>query len=117
VPTHPVAGQVFFRNKPVAEAMVVFHPLSTNAAMPNKPIAYTDSAGNFVLTTMKTGDGAPAGEYAITIELREAVLQGEEKTRSGRSLLPERYRHPDKSGLRYRVTADKNEVPRIDLKN
>lgn len=116
VPTHPVSGQVYYRNKPLAEALIVFHALDDSPQSPNKPMAYTDADGNFTLTTLKQGDGAPVGEYAITIDLREAVLQGEEKVRSGKSLLPERYRNPAKA-VRFRVEAGHNRVPRIDVKD
>ena len=115
VPRHPVRGQVFYRKKPLADAQVVFHVVDNSPQAANKPIAITDEQGRFALTTMSRGDGAPPGEYVITIELRELVTVGEEKVRSGRSLLPERYRHLEKSGLRFRVEKGENEVARIEL--
>ncbi|MBI3822329.1 MAG: hypothetical protein HY289_06580 [Planctomycetes bacterium] len=115
--THPVRGQVYYRDKPLAEALIVFHALDASDHAANKPIAYTDSEGKFTLTTMKPGDGAPAGEYAITVDLREAVLVGEEKTRSGKSLLPERYRNVQKAVFKFRVEPGENIVPRLDVKD
>ncbi len=115
VPRHPVRGQVFYRNQPLREAQVAFHCADGSPQADSKPIAVTDSEGRFQLTTLKQGDGAPLGEYAITIELRELVTVGEEQVRNGRSLLPERYRVAEKSGLRFRVEKGENQVPRIDV--
>jgi len=115
VPTHPVRGQVHYRGQPVAEARIAFHCVDQSPQAANQPIAITDAQGRFTLTTMKQGDGAPLGEYAITIELRDLITVGEEQVRDGRSLLPERYRTPEKSGLRFRVGKGENEVPRIDI--
>lgn len=115
VATFPVRGQVTFRGVPLAEAQVVFHCVDGSPQTANKPMAFTDSDGRFHLTSMKSRDGAPPGEYAITVELRDLVVVGEEKVRNGRSLLPERYRVPEKSGLRFRVEKGENETPRIDL--
>jgi len=112
---HPVAGQVLFQGQPLAEAMVVFHPLLPTTEKIPQPIATTDAAGRFVLTTLKSSDGVPAGEYAITIELREPRLIGEEIVRDGPNLLPVQYASPKDTPLRYKVTPGKNEVPEIRL--
>src|SRR5262245_26961324 len=68
---HPVRGQVLYKNRPVERALVVFHPVGELPAGVQKAIAYTDAEGRFRLTTDKPGDGVPAGEYLITMELRE----------------------------------------------
>jgi hypothetical protein len=100
---------------PVAEAVVVFHPLAEEARTSPKPVAHTDAHGAFSLTTLKQGDGAPAGEYAITVELREPRLVGEEYTRDGGHLLPERYADPATTGFRYTVMPGENEVPPLEI--
>src|SRR5262245_14244045 len=110
-PRHTVKGRVVMNESPVAEATVVFYPLAEQAQSFPKPLAQTDAKGEFALTTLTQADGAPAGEYAITVELREPRLVGEEYTRDGRHLLPERYADPASSGLRYKVIAGSNEVP------
>ena len=76
---YSVRGQVLYKNRPVVRAMVVFHPLEGRSARDPKPIAYTDDEGRFSMTTDRPGDGAPAGEYAITVELREKTPTGVEK--------------------------------------
>jgi hypothetical protein len=110
-----VQGKVVFQNQPLAEAMVVFHPLTAPAEKSPQPIGQTDAAGHFVLTTLKTGDGAPAGEYSITVELREPRQIGEEIVRDGPNLLPALYASPKETPLRHKVIPGQNDVPEIKL--
>jgi hypothetical protein len=102
--------------KPLAEAMIVFHPA---AATPGaaQPIAYSGPQGQFVLTTRDQNDGAIAGEYAITVELRAPRLVGDETIRDGKNVLPVKYARPETSGLRYTVVEGENTVPPIELKS
>jgi len=111
----PVHGQVLMGGKPLAEAMVAFHPLGEHPAKAPRPVAYCDQEGRFTLTTLKSGDGAPPGRYAITIELREAKLIGEEVVRDGRNLLPPQYGNPQRSPLKCEVVAGDNAVPPIHV--
>jgi hypothetical protein len=112
---HPVQGKVLYQNQPLAEAMVVFHPLFASADKFPQPIAHTDAEGRFILTTLKSGDGAPEGEYAITVEFRDSRQIGEEMVRDGRNLLPPRYGNPSDSQLQYKVVPGPNTVPDIKL--
>ena len=112
---HPVEGKVLYQNQPLAEAMVVFHPLVPPAEKIPQPIGNTNAEGRFVMTTLKSGDGAPIGEYAITIELREPRQIGEEVVRDGPNLLPPKYASPKDTPLRHTVVPGKNEVPGIKL--
>lgn len=114
-PIHPVQGQVVWNGQPLADAMVVFHPLDEARGGSPKPLAQTDSGGWFQLTTLRQGDGARAGEYAVTVERRERVIVGEEMVRHGRNQLPERYSRPETSGLRCRVQPGLNELPAFQL--
>lgn len=114
---YPVSGIVLLDGKPLAEAEVVFHPPADLERKFPKPTAQSDVEGRFRLTTQQPFDGAPAGEYMLTVELREPRLAGEEMVRDGANLLPPRYASPTESGLRFTVTAGTNEVPTIELQN
>jgi hypothetical protein len=111
----PVRGQVLMGGKPLAEAMVIFHPLDQPPLRVPQPVAFCDGEGRFALTTLKTGDGAPAGRYAVTIELRASRLVGEELVRDGRNLLPPQYGNPKQTPLNFSVGAGKNEMPAIQI--
>ena len=67
VAVYPVAGKVLFNGQPAERAMVVFHPLGANDPRALRPLATVAADGTFRLTTYTTGDGAPEGEYAVTI--------------------------------------------------
>jgi hypothetical protein len=114
VPLHSVRGQILYNNRPVARAMVIFHPLGEYPEKLPRPIAYTDAEGRFRMTTDRPGDGVPAGEYAVTVELREKTRTGVEKVR-GRNLLPDRYSKPESTKLRCRVQEGPNELPPMNL--
>jgi hypothetical protein len=111
-PVYPVSGQVLLAGQPLAEALVVFHPIDqTRRSLP----AYTDTSGRFRLTTHQPGDGAAAGAYAVTIEYRDLVQEGDEQSRAGQNRLPARYGQPETSGLRCEIIAATNELPAWNL--
>lgn len=64
VSVFPVEGRLLVAGEPAAKAQVVFHPLGESVF---RPVAFTDADGRFRLMTYTAGDGAPAGEYAVTI--------------------------------------------------
>jgi hypothetical protein len=98
---------VLFDDRPLAEARVVFHPV---ASTQRSLMAITDSRGEFSLTTYEPNDGAPAGEYRVTVEYRELVQEGDEMVRAGANLLPANYASQADSGLRCTVNAEKNQL-------
>jgi hypothetical protein len=67
-PVFPVSGKVLFNGRPAAGALIAFHPaeeLDNPRAL--RPIATVARDGTFRLTTYDTNDGAPAGEYVVTV--------------------------------------------------
>lgn len=113
----PVRGRVLYDSKPLAEAMIVFHPLDGEIPDTPRPLAYTDKDGEFELTTMNPRDGAPAGDYAITVEWRDLRADGDEMVRDGPNLLPDRYGDPKRSGLQFTVVEGENEVAPLELQS
>lgn len=59
----PVSGTVNYNGSPVEGATVTF-AAGTSARSSS---GLTDSSGKFKLTTFDTNDGAPVGEYVVTI--------------------------------------------------
>ncbi|MBX3420915.1 MAG: carboxypeptidase regulatory-like domain-containing protein [Pirellulaceae bacterium] len=53
---------------PIRDATVVLHPVTELSDEAIRPRALTDADGKFRLTTYKQHDGAPAGEYRVTIQ-------------------------------------------------
>lgn len=114
VPVHPVQGKLVYRGRPIAEATVVLHSKG-GPQRGQRPLAYTDAQGRFTLTTTRPGDGAPPGEYVVTVELRAPVTVGDEQVREGRHLLPPRYSRAETSPLRLRVVPGENPMTTLTL--
>lgn len=110
-PRYPVLGEVHANDVPLADALVVFHPQFATPPGQPKPLAITDAQGKFQLTTLQANDGAPPGDYCITVELQQERLSGEELTRDGPNLLPAKYARPETTPFRFTVTSGKNEAP------
>jgi hypothetical protein len=66
----PVKGQVLLNGKPVKGALVTFHPISSALPKNITPTGHTDENGDFAITTYEKEDGAPAGDYGVTITMK-----------------------------------------------
>lgn len=112
---YPISGTVMRDGKPVVEAIVVLHPTAEIEAIRQKPMAFTDESGQFVVTTFERGDGAPAGDYQVTVVQRAPKLVGEEMVREGSNLLPARLNDPSASGISVSVVAGENSPWAIEV--
>jgi hypothetical protein len=114
-PVFPVRGQILGPNqRPALGALVVFHPVNPDPADPVKPLGRVDDKGRFTLTTYQEGDGAPAGEYVITVTW--PVPKKTPFDAEGGDQLQGRYANPQRSALRFSVEkVAENEVPVIRL--
>lgn len=72
-PPVPVSGKVVLEGKPVEGAVVTFHSKDPGGRSAS---GRTGSDGTFKLTTVKTDDGAPPGDYVITIAKQESKVPG-----------------------------------------
>ncbi len=67
VKTTPVKGKVLVDGKPVTNIWVTLHPENeTKESL--LPKAQSDASGNFAVGTYIGADGAPPGNYKITVE-------------------------------------------------
>lgn len=108
LPLHPVNGQVIYQGKPAAGAWVVFHP-KTDPNLP-KPKAQVDNQGNFALSTYGPADGAPVGEYAVTVEWFKINTNAVDPL-AGLNLLPAKYSAPHTTTVVAKVAEGTNSVP------
>src|SRR5262245_47289206 len=115
VPVFKTAGKISFRNQPVDGAFLVLHPKAAPMADVPRPTAHVKADGSFEATTFDTADGAPAGEYVVTIEWHKLVKVGGEWT-PGPNLLPPKYGNPATSDLVVKIAEGKNELPAIVLR-
>jgi hypothetical protein len=68
---YTVTGSVLFEGQPAEGATVVLHPEDRSITI--RPRGVVDADGSFELTTYLPGDGAPVGEYKVTIDWRKPV--------------------------------------------
>ncbi len=106
--TEQASGQVLVNERPIANAVVIFHPVNANADAV-RPTGRTDEQGRFKLSTNKDGDGAPAGEYKVTITAYQSIENRNEDSRIV-NYLPARYGQPETSNLTVTIGKGKNEI-------
>jgi hypothetical protein len=113
-PVHPVRGQVLVDGKPAAKAQVLLHPAEGGQNEPH-PTGQTDDQGYFTLTSYTNGDGAPEGDYAVTVTWFRVFGGREEVVR--RNVLPPRYAAPQSSQLRVTIAKGNNELTPLQLRS
>jgi hypothetical protein len=64
---YPVEGKLTFNTEPMAGAMVTFHPAGDADPRALRAQATAAADGSYKLTAYVSGDGAPAGEYVVTV--------------------------------------------------
>ena len=115
VPVVPVAGAVVFDGKPTPGALVVFHPAQGDQS-PTPPAQGTvRDDGSFELTTYTANDGAPPGEYKVTIEWRPLIKDNGD-VKVGPNMLPDRYSRPKTTDLVVRVAEGPNRLAPLQVK-
>jgi hypothetical protein len=121
---YPVHGYVFANGKPAEGARIMFHPVDdTPGEVPViRPSAMVDADGSFHLASYTAKDGAPPGEYQVTIDwlppgfTRQQAHEYEAKQMNP-DKLGSRYAKAKSSGLRATVTEGPNELEPFQLKN
>ena len=122
----PVSGQVLFQGKPAEKALIVLHDSRPAAELRGIPIprATTDKDGRFKLSSYSTDafDGAPAGNYVVTIVFPDAAAssaQGEdvdpESVDESPDILRGKYASPDTSPLKAEIKEGENNLPVFDV--
>lgn len=138
VSTAPVKGRVTLDGAPLPGATVTFSPKSPEG---RTAAGMTNENGEFVLTTIRAGDGAVPGEYGVAIskpiatsgpvddprarggtfdpremaKIREQAAAGA-KAGAGQAV-PQRYTSPATSGLTAKVESGKTNEFQFDLKS
>lgn len=119
----PVSGQVLFEGKPASNATIVLHrtesgpPVETDSGemlAPLNPRGTCDTTGKFQLYTYAAGDGAPAGDFTVTVSWQDPENRGRDENYP--ELLPKRYLLPATSGLKAHVSGSENVLPTFELK-
>jgi hypothetical protein len=114
---YPAQGKVLVRGTPAGGATVVFYPAG-EAKTPGVPAPQgtTDSQGVFKLSSYEAGDGAPEGEYKVSIIWPEPLPPNVRESAEGpKDRLGSRYSDPQKSKLAAKVEKGAGEIPPFEL--
>ncbi|MEZ6098236.1 MAG: hypothetical protein R3E01_04625 [Pirellulaceae bacterium] len=117
---YPVSGSVTYRGQPAAGARMIFHPIGGSSELQcQRPVATVQEDGSFAVTTFFKSDGAPVGEYTVTIIWvhNRQLADGEDLRggRASRNLLPNKYSSPETSDLRATVRKGTNVLTTFEL--
>ena len=112
---YPVKGVVLINGQPARDVNMMFTPVAPPeaGATPLSPAAVTGEDGSFRLMSFKPGDGAPAGDYRVTVIY---PMNRFNKHLSGIDRLKGKFANPKTSRLTAKVEPKSNELPPFDLK-
>ena len=111
---HPVEVTVTYKGQPASGAEVVFYGQSAELQSKEAPFLSerADEQGKLRLTSYELHDGAPAGDYKVTVVWR-GELETDDPERA--SLQPDRlagkYSDPEKTPLAVTVEPGDNVIP------
>ncbi|MDY3552525.1 carboxypeptidase-like regulatory domain-containing protein [Gemmata sp. JC717] len=113
--TVPLSGVVRVNGKPAARAKVFLTPLAPSDGRPVLPSAETGADGTFRVSTYLPDDGAPPGEYAVTVLWPTYAMSGSEEV-EGPDRLKGRYNSVRSPAATVAVTEATRELPPLDLR-
>ncbi len=113
---HPVSGKLLVAGKPAANAEVVLYPLGGEEMSLVRPHAVVEADGSYHLTTFATRDGAPAGDFAVTVVWPGPPLKGQIGDEPGPDRLQQHYADAKKPAATAHIGAETAELATIDLK-
>lgn len=114
IQVYPATGSISFRGQPVPGAVVTLHPREADSQGAPVPRANVGRDGKFDVSTYDGGDGAPQGDYVVTIVWFRPVLKDGD-LRAGPNVIPRKYARPETSDLRVTIAAGENAIPTIKL--
>lgn len=121
---HPATGQVLQNGKPAAGARVTLHPVESiidEQAKALRPSGVADASGNYSLSTYVPEDGAPPGEWTVTVVWPDPKIDDKRRQEieaDGNSVpdvLQGRFAKPESSPWKATIAEGSNTLPPIDL--
>src|SRR5262245_35004980 len=115
VPVFPVRGAIRFQEQTPTGAFIVLHRKDGSTSNAPKPRAVVASDGTFAIGSYDGQDGAPEGEYVLTVQWNKLVKNGND-TVSGPNVLPAKYASPKTSDIKVTVASNENQLKPIQLR-
>jgi hypothetical protein len=114
-PRYPVAGRIHCDGRPAAGARVRLYPLDREPKLARATAWGTVADdGTFAVKTLGWADGAPAGNYAVTVAYQPPVVTGEDY-RPGPQVVAAELTDPHSTLLAIEVLPEPNELGLLSL--
>lgn len=110
-PTYPTTGRIHYKGRPLVGAYVVLHGQEKTRAPRADGLSEAD--GSIRFSTYTAFDGAPVGDYTVTVEQRNPLFLPEGKR--GPDALGGRYAVKDRSPFVFKVTSGGPNVLELNL--
>jgi hypothetical protein len=113
---YPVEGQVMVKSQPAAGAIIAFQPAGGHSEewFAGYPQATVESDGSFHVVTYGNQDGAPAGDYVVTI-----IWPGGRDPNDEEIMLPDKlegkYADAKKTPLKAKVENGPTKLPAFNI--
>jgi hypothetical protein len=115
VPVYPTRGKVTVSGVVPDGALVVLNPAKGGGVAELRPSGRVKPDGRFSLTTYDAEDGAPAGEYAATIQWNKLIKQGQDY-KAGPNIVPDAYASAISSPWKITIVEAPNELAPLDIR-
>ncbi|HEY1065317.1 MAG TPA: hypothetical protein VGE52_04380, partial [Pirellulales bacterium] len=115
VAVYPVTGKVLFKGKPAPGATVVLTPAKPLPNVPT-PRANVLADGTFKASTYDSDDGAPQGEYKVTVIWYKPGVENGVPVQGTQNVVPAKYSSPDTTPEVARVEAGPTTLKDIIIK-
>jgi hypothetical protein len=114
VPVFPATGKITFKGEPTVGAVIGLHAKTPPTEQYPAPRASVGVDGSFKITTYAGGDGAPEGDYTVTVLWYKPIKNGNDLM-SGPNVIPAKYTKPETSDLEVKIVAGENILPPLQL--
>lgn len=102
VEVFPATGKVTFDGEIPVGGQIVLHPADPANAVGVAPRATVKPDGSFTITAYESGDGAPPGDYVVTLEWYKMT---EEDGGAGPNVVPKKFTDPKQSPIKVTINA------------
>jgi hypothetical protein len=113
---HPVSGKIVVVGRPAVGAQVILYEKDQTGKNANRPHGKVGTDGVFHLTTFTTNDGAPDGEYALTVTWPSPPVKGQGEDEEGPDHFAKRYADYRRPAAQVKITSETSELAPLELK-
>jgi hypothetical protein len=116
-PLFPVTGKLVDGDKPAEKAVMFFHPRDGSGAGTLLPVGRVAADGSFRVSTYMANDGAPVGDYAVTVVWPKIPKDAPADEVEGPDQLEGRCSNPKTSPWHVRVEEKAKNLGTLDLQS